>query len=106
LKFDNVKKGKLKDHLEAILSRCHYLDLTLDTMHDKLLRVKQIVGAGMLDSYNFSKDEVAGLVMYMEEHKDKLREVSLRMVNKIADLKKMAPERWMRLAESTCMKRK
>ena len=105
LKFDNVKKGKLKDHLEAILSRCHYLDLTLDTMHDKLLRVKQIVGAGMLKKYNFSKDEETGLINYMEENKNKLREMSLRMVNKIADLKKMAPERWMRLAESTCMKR-
>jgi hypothetical protein len=105
LKFDNVKKGKLKDHLEAILSRCHYLDLTLDTMHDKLLRVKQIVGEGMLKKYNFSKDEEVGLINYMEENKDILREMSLRMVNKIADLKKMAPERWMRLAESTCMKR-
>ena len=105
LKFDNVKKGKLKDHLEAILSRCHYLDLTLDTMHDKLLRVKQIVGDGMLKKYNFSKDEEVGLINYMEENKEKLREMSLRMVNKIADLKKMAPERWMRLAESTCMKR-
>ncbi len=105
LKFDNVKKGKLKDHLEAILSRCHYLDLTLDTMHDKLLRVKQIVGEGMLKKYNFSKDEEVGLINYMEENKEKLREMSLRMVNKIADLKKMAPERWMRLAESTCMKR-
>jgi hypothetical protein len=105
LKFDNVKKGKLKDHLEAILSRCHYLDLTLDTMHDKLLRVKQIVGDGMLKKYNFSKDEETGLINYMEENKNKLREMSLRMVNKIADLKKMAPERWMRLAESTCMKR-
>ena len=105
LKFDNVKKGKLKDHLEAILSRCHYLDLTLDTMRDKMLRVKQIVKDGMLDKYNFSKEEVAGLVVYMEENKNKLREVSLRMVNKIADLKKMAPERWERLTESTCMKR-
>ena len=105
LKFDNIKKGKLRDHLEAILSRCHYLDLTLDTMHDKLLRVKQIVKAGMLAKYNFTKDEELGLIMYMEENKDKLREMSLRMVNKIADLKKMAPERWERLAESTCTKR-
>lgn len=105
LKFDNVKKGKLRDHLEAILSRCHYLDLTLDTMRDKMLRVKQIVKNGMLDKYNFSKEEVAGLIVYMEENKNKLREVSLRMVNKIADLKKMAPERWERLTESTCMKR-
>ena len=106
LKFDSVKKGKLKDHLEAILSRCHYLDLTLDTMRDKMLRVRQIVKDGMLAKYNFSKDEEVGMINYMEENKDKLREVSLRMVTKLADLKKMAPTRWMRLAESTCIKRK
>ena len=105
LKFDNAK-GKIKDHLDAILSRCHYLDLTLDTMRDKMLRVKQIVGDGMLAKYNFSKEEVAGLVSYMEENKEKLREVSLRMVTKIADLKKMSPTRWTRLAENTCIKRK
>tara|TARA_B100001964_G_scaffold19627_1_gene19994 strand:+ start:2511 stop:3635 length:1125 start_codon:yes stop_codon:yes gene_type:complete len=105
LKFDSAK-GKIKDHLDAILSRCHYLDLTLDTMRDKMLRVKQIVKDGMLEKYNFSKEEVAGLVSYMEENKDKLREVSLRMVTKIADLKKMSPTRWERLAENTCIKRK
>jgi len=34
-----------------------------------------------------------------------LREISLRMVLKVADLKKMAPENWKDLAETTCMKR-
>ena len=105
LKFDSAK-GKIKDHLDAILSRCHYLDLTLDTMRDKMLRVKQIVKDGMLKTYNFSKDEEVGLIHYMEENKEKLREVSLRMVTKIADLKKMSPTRWQRLAENTCIKRK
>ena len=105
LKFDNAK-GKIKDHLDAILSRCHYLDLTLDTMRDKMLRVKQIVKDGMLKKYNFSKEEEVGLVRYMEDNKEKLREVSLRMVTKIADLKKMSPTRWERLAENTCIKRK
>ena len=42
LKFDKVR-GKLKDHLDAIMSRCHYLDLTLDTTREKMLRCKQIV---------------------------------------------------------------
>ena len=34
LKFDKMKSQKLKDHLDALQSRCHYLDLTLDTMRD------------------------------------------------------------------------
>jgi|TARA_B100000959_G_scaffold105113_1_gene110892 hypothetical protein len=104
LKFDKVK-GKIKDHLEAILSRCHYLDLTLDTMHDKMLRVKQIVGDGMLNTYNFGKAGEEEVVNFMESNTDRLREVSLRMVTKLADLKKMSEHRWMTLAENTCIKR-
>ena len=43
VKFENARSRKLQDHLEALQSRCHYLDLTLDTMRDKFLRIKQIV---------------------------------------------------------------
>ena len=32
LKFDKVRSQKLRDHLDALQSRCHYLDLTLDSM--------------------------------------------------------------------------
>ncbi len=104
LKFDKVK-GKIKDHLEAILSRCHYLDLTLDTMHDKMLRVKQIVADGMLNTYNFGKAGEEEVVNFMESNTDRLREVSLRMVTKLADLKKMSEHSWMTIAENTCIKR-
>ena len=106
LKFDNVKKGKLKDHLEAILSRCHYLDLTLDTMRDKMLRIKQIVRNGMLDPFGFSAEGQTEIVSFIEDNVENLREVSLRMVTKLADLKKMSPDRWKVLAENTCIRRK
>ena len=41
----------------------------------------------------------------METNKDKLREMSLRMAMKIADLRKMSPLKWKALAETTCMVR-
>jgi hypothetical protein len=106
VKFNNVRSKKLKDHLEALQSRCHYLDLTLDTMRDKLLRVKQIAETGELFS-NYSKiDTKSGMeiINYMELHKDNLREMSLRMALKIADLKVISEERWQLLASNTCMK--
>lgn len=104
LKFDKTR-GKIKDHLDAIMSRCHYLDLTLDTMRDKFLRCKQIVDDGMLDGHNFSKQEQDDLLEYISENRSKLREMSLRMVLKIADLKKMNGTKWKRYVEMTCMKR-
>tara|TARA_B100001173_G_scaffold284208_1_gene270257 strand:- start:373 stop:1389 length:1017 start_codon:yes stop_codon:yes gene_type:complete len=104
VKFERTR-GKLKDHLDAIMSRCHYLDLTLDTMRDKFLRCKQIVADGMLNEYKFGEDETKELMDYIYTNKNKLREMSLRMVLKIADLKKMSSGKWKSYVESTCMKR-
>ena len=104
IKFDNVKSKKLRDHLEALESRCHYIDLTIDTLREKLLRIQQIVKDGMLNSYALS-DEVKGqVVQYIWDHKRRLREVSLRTVLKIADLAKAFPEQWQDMATSTVLK--
>ncbi len=104
VKFDNVKSKKLRDHLEALQSRCHYLDLTIDSMRDRMLRIRQIVRAGMLDKYNMPDDAKAALVDYIFENKHRLREISLRMVLKVADLWKMKPDGYQQLADQTCMR--
>ena len=104
VKFDNVKSKKLQDHLAALQSRCHYLDLTIDSMRDRMLRIRQICGIGMLEKYKMPKELEEELIQFIYDHKHKLREISLRMVLKIADLWKMAPEKWKVLAEQTCMR--
>jgi len=105
LKFDKMKSQKLRDHLDALQSRCHYLDLTLDTMRDKLLRIKQIAKDGVLfQDYEFEEAVQDDIISFMDDNKNRLREVSLRMALKIADLRKMSVLNWKRLAETTCMK--
>ena len=104
LKFE-ATRGKLKEHLNAILSRCHYLDLTMDTMRDKMLRCKQIVADGMLNEYNFQENEVEEIMQFIDDNQTRLRELSLRMVTKIADLRKMNKDKWQIYAESTCLAR-
>ena len=104
IKFDNVKSKKLQDHLQALQSRCHYLDLTIDSMRDRMLRIKQICRAGMLDKYAMGDEKEQELIQFIIKNKHRLREISLRMVLKIADLWKMAPDKYQLLAENTCMK--
>jgi len=104
IKFDNVKSKKLQDHLQALQSRCHYLDLTIDSMRDRMLRIRQICRAGMLDKYAMGAEAEEELIQFIFRNKHKLREISLRMVLKIADLWKMSPDRYQHLAEQTCMK--
>jgi len=105
LKFDGMKSQKLRDHLDALQSRCHYLDLTLNTMSDRLLRIKQIAKDGVLFAdYDFEPCVQDEIIEFMNTNKDRLREVSLRMAIKIADLRKMSVTNWKRLTETTCMK--
>jgi hypothetical protein len=105
LKFDQMKSQKLRDHLDALQSRCHYLDLTLDTMRDKVLRIKQIAKDGVLFAdYDFEECAQDEIIEFMEANQNRLREMSLRMALKIADLRKSFAGNWKRLAETTCMK--
>jgi hypothetical protein len=76
----------------------------MDTDREKVLRIKQIVEDGMLDSYEFEpvvKDEVVDFIV---ENRAKMRELSLRTVLKVADLRKSFVTNWKNMAEVTVMK--
>jgi len=105
IKFEHVRSKKLRDHLDALESRCHYLDLTIDTAREKILRIKQIVADGMLDAYDMEQEQKDEVVQFIEVNKDKMRELSLRMVIKVADLRVAMPDKWKAVAGLTCMKR-
>ena len=104
LKFDKVK-GKLREHLEALESRCHYMDLTIDTDREKMLRIKQVTQDGMLDAYALTDEVKEEIMDFIDINKEKLRELSLRTVLKVADLAKAFPTKWEAMAENTVMKR-
>jgi tRNA U34 2-thiouridine synthase MnmA/TrmU len=105
IKFDNVKSKKMRDHLEALESRCHYIDLAIDTDREKLLRIKQITNDGMLNEYKLTEETVQEIVDFCDINKKRLRELSLRTVLKVADLAKAFPDKWEAMAENTVMRR-
>jgi hypothetical protein len=105
IKFDHVRSKKLRDHLEALESRCHYLDLTIDTEREKILRIEQVVAeCGMLDKYEFEPYQAMEVVDFVKSNTHRLRELSLRTVLKVADLKHGFPDKWKAVAEVTCMR--
>jgi len=104
VKFDKAK-GKIKEHLMALESRCHYMDLTIDTEREVMLRIKQITNDGMLNEYALGEDTVQEIVDFVDINKKRLRELSLRTVLKVADLAKAFPNKWEAMAENTVMKR-
>jgi hypothetical protein len=106
IKFEHVRSKKLRDHLDALESRCHYIDLQMDTNREKILRIEQIIDDGMLDDRDgldaAAKTEV---VEFIKGNQTRLRELSLRMVLKIADLRESFPTNWQAMASTTCMRR-
>ena len=103
LKFGKVK-GKLREHLNALESRCHYMDLTIDTERDKMLRIRQVIRDGMLNTYALSDEIKEEIIDFVDINKKRLRELSLRTVLKVADLAVAFPNRWESYAENTVMR--
>jgi hypothetical protein len=104
--FDNKKASKMQPHLDALQSRCHFLDLTVDTERDKMLRIKQVhrdADGGLFADYDFTQEQTDEIMSFIDANCNKLREVSLRMCLKVADLVKISAN-WRELAKATCMK--
>jgi len=105
LDFHDIKSKKIRSHLEALESRCHYMDLTISTDREKMLRIKQVIQDGMLDEYKLSDEVKEEIVDFCMINKNRLRELSLRTVLKVADLAKAFPTKWEAMAENTVMRR-
>ena len=106
LNFADRRSNKIKAHLEALQSRCHYLDLTINSERDKMLRIKQVhrdADGGLFSDYDFTKEQTDDIIEFIWDNHTKLREVSLRMCLKVADLVKISSN-WKTLAQATCMK--
>lgn len=103
--FNNVKSPRIKNHLEAIVSRCHYMELGINSVREKLIHIKDTIDrSNMFHGYGFEAVEKDEVVKYIEINAAKLREISLRTVLKVADLRRAMPERWEKFANKNVLK--
>lgn len=105
LDFDQlIEKGhKLAPHLEALISRSHYVDLAMKTKRDYMIRIKQVIGDGLLTNIGLTATQTAEVVAFIDDNKNSLRELSLRIALKIGKLRLMG-DRWAKIAKITCCK--
>lgn len=103
LDFDYlIERGhKLAPHLEALVSRAHYLDLTLKTKRDYLVRIRQVVEQGLLSDLDV--EEQADVLTFVEAYADRMRELSLRAALKLGSLRR-TNKNWEKIAMITMCK--
>ena len=93
---------KLAPHLQAMVSRAHYLDLAMKSRRDYLVRIRQVVAQGLLSHMDI--DEQVDVLTFIEAYADNLRELSLRMALKVASIRKSNNSNWQKVAKVTCCK--
>jgi hypothetical protein len=104
--FDaQIEKGnKLASHMQAMISRSHYIDLAMKTRRDYMIRIKQVVCQGLLSSRGLNDIESAQVMDFVEKNQASLRELSLRIAIKVANLRRSNPDNWEKVAKITCCK--
>lgn len=103
---DMIDRGhNLAPHFEALISRSLYIDLAMKTKRDYLVRIQTVIeGSDMLRANGLNKRQADALLAYLNEHYENLRELSLRMVIKLAGLIKMDENTWEEMAKVACYK--
>lgn len=93
---------KLAPHLLAMMSRSHYIDLTMKTKRDYMIRIQQVVKAGLLRNAGLNDNQQSEVVSFIEYNRDDLRELSIRVALKIASIRKFRDDKWQKIAKITC----
>jgi hypothetical protein len=105
LDFDGMiaKGNRIAKHLEAIISRTHYVDLMIKSRRDLMVRIKQVVRDTTMLSF-LNQIEKNDVMQFMDREQPNLRECSLRTVLKVATLRQSGKDNWIDIAKITCCK--
>ena len=102
--FDRSKSAKLLPHLQAMKSRCLYMNLDISNQRDILRRIRQIMKDGLLRDRGLPKGVDDQLYAFVDEFASDLDKLDLRTVIKLADLYQTNVQNWRELAVHTLMK--
>ena len=99
--------GKLIPHLDAMMSRCDYLDLTMDTPRERFLRIQQVTRSSrMLVKKGCTPLESEEVLGFMRHNIHNLRDLSLRTAIRIGGYMKIDRKGWVDMAKAYTLKRK
>jgi hypothetical protein len=107
LNFEKEKKStELREHFNALQSRSHFLDLTISSLKERMLRIKQVVCDTPILSGRFEQNQIEEIIGFVGQNLTSFREISLRLITKISDLYCFDEKGWKEIAETTLFKNK
>ncbi len=74
------KDNKMAPHYKALISRSLYLDLTLQSVTDRIIRIRDVFMTKMVPNLGISKAQATEILEFTLENKDLYLDLSLRMM--------------------------
>lgn len=99
--------NKLAPHFSALISRSFYIDLNMGSAREYVLRIKDVLeNTDMAYTLGLNEKQTDKLMTFIEANYSRLRELSLRMVGKLAKIMLFAEsdEDFRDVVEVTCFK--
>jgi hypothetical protein len=102
----NLEKARAakQGHYDAIISRAHYINAVLETEREKVLRIMHVIENSNILNKFLEKTSHKDVIDFIREHAHNARELSIRTVVKLAELRAAFPEDWLVLAKGTLLK--
>ena len=89
INFRKVRGERTRAHLSALMSRAHFLDLTVHSFREKMLRIEDLVtNSGLLNDFGLTKDTKTEIMEFLRENAKTFNTLDLRTVIKLAELAK------------------
>jgi len=100
---EGKKHGRLVEHLDALMSRSHYIDTTLHNRHAAALWCNEVERQGVLLAH-LNEHQRADVMEFFNKHIADLKKVDLRMILKLADIRQSNSPVWEKVASVTSLK--
>lgn len=102
LNFDDLiaRGNKLAPHLSALMSRSMYFNVGVNNRTEIVCRLRQVVTeSNMTHRLGLSKQAEEYMLSFIDDNKDRLKDCSIRLYEKLAAIIKIDPLFWQDLAE-------
>jgi hypothetical protein len=92
-------------HYDALISRAHYINAVLPTDREKVLRIRSVVqNSDILNDILNQEEHRQQVVNFIDKYHNRARELSIRMVVKLAEIRGAFGENWEAIAKTTLLK--
>lgn len=104
LDFKRVRGYKMQAHIAALMSRSHFLDLTIHTQRERMLRIQSVIETGnILTRYKLPLEVQNQIKDFIYTNVKNFNELSLRTVVKIAELAACNTDNWKDMASESLL---